>query len=800
MPTIQSLGSTLQQLLRLAAVALILTGCGGDGSSSGGGGTTPTTVSLSGVVDDGAANTPIADASCLFLNDDGDDAGPVISAADGSFALEVAANATGRVECSADPLLLVRRVATGTEDQAIGTVDPDSTLLANTLEAEIEAGDLTPEEALARADELAEGYCSQVASAAFTACGHELEDDFWITMGQCINIGDEDERAECEEEADAAREETLEACDAQLAARQAACALVGEARYAPDFDPARFVDPDEIGGSIAANSYFPLVAGTQWVWEGAGEVITDTVTDRIKLIEGVKCRVLLDVVSEEGELVEITEDWYAQDVEGNVWYCGEIAQEFEHFEGDEPATPELVEIDGSFKAGRDGARPGILMPANPQPGSSHRQEVALGEAEDLAEIIRITGSESVPAADCVGNCVVAREFTPLEPGINETVYYAPDVGPILEITDEGERIALTAIHTGVDIDAVYAELPDWRRHLSDEAEDREILALASAEAKESALPAGRFTQAAEGAYCDQTAAAVLTACNAEMADDFWIGRGNCIDIDDDAERGACAQAAADALKEGQAECDEQYAARLELCERIGQERYDPAFIAANFVHPDEIGKSVEPNPYFPLIPGMRWVWQATFDEEGEQVTETITDRVTDEIKRVNGVPCRVLRDIVEVDGALIELTDDWYAQHLDGSVWYCGEIAQDFERFDGDQPGLPELVEIDGSFKAGRDGDKAGILMPAPADLQLGHTYRQEVSLGNAEDAAEIIALDGDEQVAVADCEAQCLVTREFTPIEPDVEARKYYAPGIGMILELEGEVRVELIEFSSAD
>jgi hypothetical protein len=185
----------------------------------------------------------------------------------------------------------------------------------------------------------------------------------------------------------------------------------------------------------------------QWVLEGGDEVITDTVTDETKLIEGVTCRVVRDVVEEDGVLIELTDDWYAQDLAGNVWYCGELARNFESFEGDAPEDPELVDIEGSFKVGRDGAKPGILMLANPQVGVAYRQEVALGDAEDVAEVTSITGTEAVPAASCDGDCVVTRDFTPLEPGGDEMKYYAPGVGLILEVDAEGNRVELTGLVT-----------------------------------------------------------------------------------------------------------------------------------------------------------------------------------------------------------------------------------------------------------------------------------------------------------------------------------------------------------------
>ena len=104
---------------------------------------------------------------------------------------------------------------------------------------------------------------------------------------------------------------------------------------------------------------------------------------------------------------------------------------------------------------------------------------------------------------------------------------------------------------------------------------------------------------------------------------------------------------------------------------------------------------------------------------------------------------------------------------------------------------------IDGSFKVGRDGAKGGILVLAnPA---VGDAYRQEVALGDAEDAVEVLSLAGDETSEFVDCENSCLVTRDFTPLEPEAEENKYYLPGIGLILEVDDEGnRTELVDFST--
>ncbi len=292
--------------------------------------------------------------------------------------------------------------------------------------------------ALAQEAAAAENFCSSTAKLMNNACVNDVQDDFLTTRASCINIGDDAERNACIDEATTERQEERELCGAQLKARREVCGDIGEARYEPSFEPESFVNPLEIGGSVAANPFFPLNQGLVWDYENADERITVTVTDRTKLIEGVTCLVVTDVVEQKdgNKSVEITEDWFAQDVEGNVYYCGELVQNFEEQEDGEA---ELTDLDGSFKVGRDFAKPGLIMPTNPSVGDVNRLEFALGEAEDIAEFIDLAGTASTPAASCDGTCRVTLDTTPLEPDAAENKFYAPDVGFILETkpgTDE----------------------------------------------------------------------------------------------------------------------------------------------------------------------------------------------------------------------------------------------------------------------------------------------------------------------------------------------------------------------------
>lgn len=296
------------------------------------------------------------------------------------------------------------------------------------------------------------GPCSSAAVSMRRACAVDVVDNRLEGTAICTDILNDDDRAECLADVDLDVEETAGECDEVFAARLDLCEAIDDAAHEPMFGEDfvdNFVDPLAIGDTVDPNPWFPLVTGNHWLYVGDGETIDVEVTDETKLIDGITCVVVIDTASEDGVPVEITRDWYAQDLAGNVWYCGEIARNFEVFEGDDPETPELVDIDGSWKAGRDGSEPGILLPFAPEVGDVFRQEVAYGEAEDAVEILSITADETAPGAACGGMCLQTADFTPLEPDALEHKYYAPDIGLIVEVKpDTGERVELDTFTPG----------------------------------------------------------------------------------------------------------------------------------------------------------------------------------------------------------------------------------------------------------------------------------------------------------------------------------------------------------------
>ena len=290
--------------------------------------------------------------------------------------------------------------------------------------------------------------CSKTASAAFLACRNEVKDDYWIAMGNCYNLSKKNKQAVCFETAKEEYNDAKAECGDQLDARKELCEELGEAPYDPKIKPEKFVEPEDIGSSVAANPYFPLVEGNKWVYKGVGETVTVTVTEETIEILGVTCRVVKDVVTDEdGEEVENTDDWYAQDEDGNVWYFGEFSLAKEECEPEELCEG-LYNNDGSWKAGYASAKPGYLVKRFPEVDDIYRQEFALGDAEDWAKVLSVDAVADVMGFSCVegDKCVQTEEGTPLEPDFSEHKYYKPGIGLILEVNpDTGERVELVSV-------------------------------------------------------------------------------------------------------------------------------------------------------------------------------------------------------------------------------------------------------------------------------------------------------------------------------------------------------------------
>jgi hypothetical protein len=276
--------------------------------------------------------------------------------------------------------------------------------------------------------------------------------------------------------------------------------------------------------------------------------------------------------------------------------------------------------------------------------------------------------------------------------------------------------------------------------------------------------------------CLQTARDALASCKSAAQSDHQLALGKCINITDPAARRSCdTQAAAD-LADALDTCEGGFEVRQESCQKLGPAPYDPVINPRNFTTRID-------NPYFPLVPG------TTFTYLNRNRTVKDVFAVTHHTRVINGVTCVQVHDSVYTDGELTENTLDFFAQDREGNVWYFGENTAELEK------GL--LATIEGSFLSGLNNDKAGIIMKAhPA---LGDFYRQEFSLGNAEDYAETVNVNSRVVVPYGRFN-NCLKSQETTPLEPDALEDKYYAPGVGNVLTVDqvtGE-RDELISITS--
>lgn len=281
-------------------------------------------------------------------------------------------------------------------------------------------------------------------------------------------------------------------------------------------------------------------------------------------------------------------------------------------------------------------------------------------------------------------------------------------------------------------------------------------------------------------FCKATAADLLNACQRGVDSDYQLALAKCDNITNSAARQSCKQAATADQKDGQQTCRDQYNVRVAACQRFGPARYDPMIIPTNFV----TGVN---NQYFPLPSGTTFVYEGHTSAGLEHDEFAVTHRT----RVIQGVTCVEVHDTVKTNGKLTEDTLDWFAQDVDGNVWYFGENTHELE------DGL--ITTIDGTFMAGIDSAKAGIIMKAhPA---VGDFYRQEFSPDNAEDFAETVSVN--ESVTVGNpphTYSNCLKSKETTPLETDLLEYKFFAPGVGNVLTVDGHTgdRVELIQITT--
>src|SRR5262245_40250356 len=287
---------------------------------------------------------------------------------------------------------------------------------------------------LGRSAVIAQGFdaCAQTSEQTRRSCLEAAQSNYVNTLGKCTNISDPSTRQACQDQALADLNDAQQTCQVGFVVRQTACDSFGPAPYDPVIDPANFV-------ATIDNPYFPLQPGTTFIYEGqmpdGFERDEFAVTHNTRVILGVTCVEVHDSVFTDGELTEDTLDWFAQDRDGNVWYFGENTHELE--------DGLITTIEGTFMAGINGDKPGIIMKAHPAIGDFYRQEFSLNNAEDFAQTLSLNEVVRVRAGT-FNHCLKSEESTPLEPDLLEDKFYAPGVGNILTVD----------VHTGATSELV----------------------------------------------------------------------------------------------------------------------------------------------------------------------------------------------------------------------------------------------------------------------------------------------------------------------------------------------------------
>ena len=176
------------------------------------------------------------------------------------------------------------------------------------------------------------------------------------------------------------------------------------------------------------------------------------------------------------------------------------------------------------------------------------------------------------------------------------------------------------------------------------------------------------------------------------------------------------------------------------------------------------------NPFFILEPNYQLVLAGGDASEAAEVTITVLN----ETRQVNGTETRVIEERESIGGELVEISRNFFAICEEtNSVFYFGEEVDDYEN--------GNIISHEGAWLAGEDVNRAGVIMPGT--ILLGARYYQEIAPNVALDRAEIIDMGEVIQTPSGDF-TDTLITRETTPLEPDVAELKYYAVGIGLIQE----------------
>jgi len=293
----------------------------------------------------------------------------------------------------------------------------------------------------------ASDVCHATSVLAIRSCEGDARASKSVALGKCANVIDAAMKKTCTDQATADAKDALQTCKDERTVRQTSCKKLGPTAYDPVIDPANFPLVPKID-----NPFFPLTPGKTYVYEGqmaqGFEHDEFIVTHNTKVIMNVTCVEVRDTVKTNNEVTEDTLDWFAQDNAGNVWYFGEHTMEL--------VGGLATTLEGTFLAGVDRAKPGIIMEATPAVGDFYRQEFDLRNAEDFAEVVSLNETVTIPcgaAQGCTGtgtydHALKTLETTPLEPDLHENKFYASGIGNLSTVNvDTGEKSELVMILT-----------------------------------------------------------------------------------------------------------------------------------------------------------------------------------------------------------------------------------------------------------------------------------------------------------------------------------------------------------------
>jgi len=295
--------------------------------------------------------------------------------------------------------------------------------------------DVLPRAGAAPAPQQGQPPCEVMALALRKAAREEARAQFWRDIALCVN-DPASNLATGLQEAWSTRQAAYQLAQIQFQARLQACSELGHGTYDPQIAPNEF-------SPVINNPWFPHEPGQTRIYEMKSgdflERVESTTLEETVQIGGFTCRQVHVVHTRNGVLIEDTLDWFGQRNDGAVWYFGELSQSYE--------GGFLDSLDGTWRTGKDGAKPGIMMLGTPTVGAIYRQEFQQEDAEDIAKVLS-TNETVTTAYGTWHNCLKIEEWSPLE-NEREIKYYAPGVGFVLEINPAtGERLELLDVLNG----------------------------------------------------------------------------------------------------------------------------------------------------------------------------------------------------------------------------------------------------------------------------------------------------------------------------------------------------------------